>query len=137
MLAATTAGRSIEEIREPILSVARTHFRPEFLNRVDEVVLFRALGRDELRAITELLLEQTRERLRAQRIELRLEPAAVDWLAERGHQPGFGARPLGRTIGRELERRLSRMLIAGDLSGGQRVVGRVVGDHLELAVESA
>jgi ATP-dependent Clp protease ATP-binding subunit ClpC len=135
MLAATSAGRSIEEIREPILSVARAHFRPEFLNRVDEVVLFRALGRAELRAITELLLEQTRERLRAQHIELRLDPGAVDWLAARGHQPGFGARPLRRTIGRELERRLSRMLISGDLSAGGQVRATVVDERLELTVE--
>jgi ATP-dependent Clp protease ATP-binding subunit ClpC len=135
MLAATSAGRSIEEIREPILSVVRAHFRPEFLNRVDEVVLFRALGRAELRAITELLLEQTRERLRAQRIELRLDPGAVDWLAARGHQPGFGARPLRRTIGRELERRLSRMLISGELSAGGSVRATVVDDQLELTVE--
>jgi ATP-dependent Clp protease ATP-binding subunit ClpC len=135
MLAATSAGRSIEEIREPILSVVRAHFRPEFLNRVDEVVLFRALGRAELRAITELLLEQTRERLRAQRIELRLDPGAVDWLAARGYQPGFGARPLRRTIGRELERRLSRMLISGELSAGGSVRATVVDDQLELTVE--
>jgi ATP-dependent Clp protease ATP-binding subunit ClpC len=135
MLAATSAGRSIEEIREPILSVVRAHFRPEFLNRVDEVVLFRALGRAELRAITELLLEQTRERLRAQRIELRLDPGAVDWLAARGYQPGFGARPLRRTIGRELERRLSRMLISGELSAGGSVHATVVDGQLELTVE--
>jgi ATP-dependent Clp protease ATP-binding subunit ClpC len=134
MLAATAAGRSIEEIREPIMAVARGHFRPEFLNRVDDVVLFKGLGREQLRAITELLLAQTRERLNAQRIELRLDPAAVDWLADRGYQPEFGARPMRRTIGRELERRLSRMLIAGDLVAGQRVDATVLDDRLELTV---
>ncbi|MDT7670240.1 MAG: ATP-dependent Clp protease ATP-binding subunit ClpC, partial [Pseudonocardiales bacterium] len=87
-------------------------------------------------AITELLLAQTRERLRAQGIELRLEPDAVDWLAERGHQPEFGARPLRRTIARELERQLSRLLIGGELVAGQLVVGTVApgGDGLDLAV---
>jgi ATP-dependent Clp protease ATP-binding subunit ClpC len=134
MLAATAAGRSIEEIREPIMAVARGHFRPEFLNRVDDVVLFKGLGREQLRAITELLLAQTRERLNAQRIELRLDPAAVDWLADRGYQPEFGARPMRRTIGRELERRLSRMLIAGELVAGQRVDATVLDDRLELTV---
>ena len=136
MLAATAAGRSIEDIREPIMAVARVHFRPEFLNRVDDVVLFKGLGREQLRAITELLLAQTRERLSAQRIELRLDSAAVDWLADRGYQPEFGARPMRRTIGRELERRLSRMLIAGDVVAGQRVDATVVDDRLELTVTS-
>jgi ATP-dependent Clp protease ATP-binding subunit ClpC len=98
------------------------------------VVLFKGLGREQLRAITELLLAQTRERLNAQRIELRLDPAAVDWLADRGYQPEFGARPMRRTIGRELERRLSRMLIAGDLVAGQRVDATVVDDRLELTI---
>jgi ATP-dependent Clp protease ATP-binding subunit ClpC len=136
LLAATAAGRSAEDIREPLMAGVRGHFRPEFLNRIDEIVLFAGLGQPELRAITELLLAQTRERLSAQGIELRLEPDAVDWLAERGHQPEFGARPLRRTIARELERQLSRLLIAGELVAGQLVVGTVApgGDGLDLAV---
>jgi ATP-dependent Clp protease ATP-binding subunit ClpC len=105
----------------------RAHFRPEFLNRLDEIVLFRGLGPEELRAITQLLLTQTSERLRAQNIELVVEPAAVDWLARRGHQPEFGARPLRRTLARELERRLSRMLLADELTPGQRVTVTVSG----------
>ncbi|MDT7686021.1 MAG: ATP-dependent Clp protease ATP-binding subunit ClpC, partial [Pseudonocardiales bacterium] len=136
LLAATAAGRAAEDIREPLMAGVRGHFRPEFLNRIDEIVLFAGLGQPELRAITELLLAQTRERLRAQGIELRLEPDAVDWLAERGHQPEFGARPLRRTIARELERQLSRLLIGGELVAGQLVVGTVApgGDGLDLAV---
>ena len=100
----------------------RLHFRPEFLNRVDDIVLFSALDRGELRQITELLLTGTADRLRAQGIELEVTPAAVDWLAERGHQPELGARPLRRTIARELDRRLSRMIIGGELGRGRRVV---------------
>jgi ATP-dependent Clp protease ATP-binding subunit ClpC len=81
MLAATAAGRSVEDIREPIMAVARGHFRPEFLNRVDDVVLFKGLGREQLRAITELLLAQTPERLRAQRAGLRRRGlAGRSWL---------------------------------------------------------
>jgi ATP-dependent Clp protease ATP-binding subunit ClpC len=136
LLAATAAGRSAEEIREPLMAGVRGHFRPEFLNRIDEIVLFAGLGQPELRAITELLLAQTRERLSAQGIELRLEPGAVDWLAERGHQPEFGARPLRRTIARDLERQLSRLLIGGELRAGQLVVASVApgGAGLDLAV---
>jgi len=131
LLVATAQGRSPEEIREPLMAGVRGRFRPEFLNRVDEIVLFSGLGHPELRAITELLLAQTRDRLRDQDIELSMDPAAVDWLARRGHRPELGARPLRRTIARELERQLSRMLIAGELCAGQRVVASV-GDSDEL-----
>jgi ATP-dependent Clp protease ATP-binding subunit ClpC len=116
------------------MAIVRQHFRPEFLNRIDEIVLFRGLDRPRLRTITELLLEQTRQRLRAQDITLRLDDHAIDWIADRGYQPEFGARPLRRAIGRELDRKLSRMLLAGDLRGGQEVYGRVVEDRLELTV---
>jgi ATP-dependent Clp protease ATP-binding subunit ClpC len=119
------AGRPVEEVREGVLAIARLHFRPEFLNRVDDIVLFSALDRAELRRITEMLLAGTADRLRAQGIELEATPAAVDWLAERGHQPELGARPLRRTIAREVDRTLSRLIIAGDLGPGRRVVADV------------
>jgi ATP-dependent Clp protease ATP-binding subunit ClpC len=134
LLAVTSAGRSVEEVREPLMATVRRHFRPEFLNRIDEIVLFRGLDRPRLRTITELLLEQTRQRLRMRGITLRLDPDAVDWIADRGYQPEFGARPLRRAIGRELDRKLSRMLLAGDLRDGQGVRGSVAEDQLELTV---
>jgi ATP-dependent Clp protease ATP-binding subunit ClpC len=126
------AGRPVDEVREGVLAMARLHFRPEFLNRVDDIVLFSALDRDELRRITEMLLEGTADRLRAQGIELVATPAALDWLAERGHQPELGARPLRRTIAREVDRVLSRLIIAGDLGPGGRVVVDVRDGALEL-----
>jgi ATP-dependent Clp protease ATP-binding subunit ClpC len=126
------AGRPVEEVREGVLAIARLHFRPEFLNRVDDIVLFSALERDELRRITELLLAGTADRLRAQGIELEATPAALDWLAVRGHQPELGARPLRRTIAREVDRVLSRLIIAGDLGPGGRVVVDVRDGALEL-----
>ncbi|HTK64307.1 MAG TPA: ATP-dependent Clp protease ATP-binding subunit [Pseudonocardia sp.] len=135
LLAASSAGRSVDEVRETLMASVRGFFRPEFLNRLDEVVLFAGLGRTELRAITGLLLAQTRERLAAQGIGLTLEPGAVDWLAARGHQPEFGARPLRRAIGRSLERRLSRMLLAGELSPGQTVRVDAQADADELVLE--
>ncbi|TWF81757.1 ATP-dependent Clp protease ATP-binding subunit ClpC [Pseudonocardia hierapolitana] len=128
----TAAGRPVEEVREGVLAMARLHFRPEFLNRVDDIVLFSALDRDELRRITELLLAGTADRLRAQGIELEATPAAIDWLAERGHQPELGARPLRRTIAREVDRVLSRLIIGGELGPGGRVVADVAGGALEL-----
>jgi ATP-dependent Clp protease ATP-binding subunit ClpC len=134
LLTATSTGRSVEEVREPLMASVRRHFRPEFLNRIDEIVLFRSLDRPQLRTITELLLEETRHRLRAQDITLRLDDHAIDWIVDRGYQPEFGARPLRRAIGRELDRTLSRMLLAGDLRPGQEVRGSVAGDRLEFIV---
>ncbi|MGH3833922.1 MAG: AAA family ATPase, partial [Pseudonocardiaceae bacterium] len=137
LLAATSAGRSVEEVREPLMASVRRHFRPEFLNRIDEVVLFRGLDRPRLRTITGLLLEQTRQRLHARDITLHLDADAIDWIADRGYQPEFGARPLRRAIGRELDRTLSRMLLAGELRDGQDVRVSVAGDQLQFRVGTA
>jgi ATP-dependent Clp protease ATP-binding subunit ClpC len=134
LLAVTTSGRSVEELREPLMAKVRQHFRPEFVDRLDETILFRGLDRAQLRQITELLLEQTRDRLRAQKIHLIIDDQAIDWLACRGYQPEFGARPLRRTIGRELDKRLAHALLAGDLRSGQQVVVNVSEDHLNLSV---
>ncbi|GAA1264408.1 ATP-dependent Clp protease ATP-binding subunit [Pseudonocardia aurantiaca] len=132
LLAAAAAGRPVDEVRDQVLAAMRLHFRPEFLNRIDDIVLFHALGRDELRRITEMLLAETGDRLRAQGITLHVTPAAVDRLAELGHQPELGARPLRRTIARELDRKLSRMIIAGDLATGSQVVADVSDGELTL-----
>ncbi|MGG7380184.1 type VI secretion system ATPase TssH, partial [Escherichia coli] len=87
----------------------------EFLNRIDEIIIFRKLDRAELRQITELLLAETRRRLHAQNVTVNFTPAAVDWIAERGHQPQFGARPMRRTIQREVDNQLSRLLLDGQI----------------------
>jgi ATP-dependent Clp protease ATP-binding subunit ClpC len=132
LLAATRAGRSVDDVRGPLMASVRRHFRPEFFNRLDEIVLFRGLDRPQLRTITELLLGQTRQRLRMRNITLHLDDRAIDWLVDRGYQPEFGARPLRRVIGREIDRKLSRMLLAGDLNDGQNVRGSLIEDRLEL-----
>ncbi len=134
ILTATASGRPVEELREPLMAAVARHFRPEFLNRIDEIVLFRGLDRAQLRQITELLLEQTHQRLRSMGVTLSVDERAVDWLANRGHRPESGARPLRRTIGRELDKRLSRMLLAGDLSSGRQVTVSVVDDRLNFTV---
>ncbi|ADI04116.1 Clp protease ATP binding subunit [Streptomyces bingchenggensis BCW-1] len=101
--------------RERVLRPLREHFRPEFLNRIDEIVIFRRLADEQLRQITDVLLEETRRRLRAQDVPIDFTPAAVDWLAHHGYQPEYGARPLRRTIQREVDNPLSRMLLNGKL----------------------
>ncbi|MCI3271262.1 ATP-dependent Clp protease ATP-binding subunit [Streptomyces cylindrosporus] len=110
-----------EARREQILRPLRDHFRPEFLNRIDEIVVFRQLTTDQLRQITDLLLEKTRRLLHAQGITVDFTDAAVDWLAERGFQPEYGARPLRRTIQREVDNRLSRQLLDGTIAEGGTV----------------
>jgi len=103
----------------------REAFRPEFLNRIDEIIVFRELDQAQLRQITDLLLEGTRRRLHAQDVTLQFTPAATDWLTEHGYQPEFGARPMRRTIQREVDNQLSRMLLDGRVTPGQEVVADV------------
>ncbi|MFI1966519.1 ATP-dependent Clp protease ATP-binding subunit [Streptomyces pathocidini] len=107
--------------RERVLRPLREHFRPEFLNRIDEIVIFRRLSDEQLRRITDMLLDETRQRLRAQDVAIDFTPVAVDWLAHEGYQPEYGARPLRRTIQREVDNRLSRMLLGGELLAHSRV----------------
>jgi ATP-dependent Clp protease ATP-binding subunit ClpC len=111
----------------------RESFRPEFLNRIDEIVVFQQWENEQLRQITDLLLEETRRRMAVQDIELEFSPEAVDWLAEHGYQPEFGARPLRRVIQRSVDNRLSRLLLEGRVQRGQRV--RVVVRDGDLDVE--
>ena len=117
-------------MQDQLMRRLRESFRPEFLNRIDEIVIFRELDRDELRQITELLLEETRRRLHAQNVTVQFSPAAVDWIAEHGYQPEFGARPMRRTIQREVDNQLSRMLLDGQVRPGQKVTVDVRDGHL-------
>ncbi|SCG75164.1 ATP-dependent Clp protease ATP-binding subunit [Micromonospora coxensis] len=110
-----------DELRERLMRRLQETFRPEFLNRIDETIIFRRLEAEQLRQITGLLLEETRRRLHAQDVEVDFTTAGVDWLAEHGYQPEFGARPLRRVIQREVDNRLSRMLLENEISPGQKV----------------
>ncbi|HEU0088040.1 MAG TPA: ATP-dependent Clp protease ATP-binding subunit [Pseudonocardiaceae bacterium] len=121
-------------VQDRVLSKLREVFRPEFLNRVDEIVVFHRLDAEQLREITGMLLEETRRRLHAQDVSLDVAPEAVDWLAQRGYQPEFGARPLRRTIQREVDNPLSAMLLDGRLGPGQQVGVGVLADQLSFTV---
>jgi ATP-dependent Clp protease ATP-binding subunit ClpC len=125
-------GGDDTELRERLDRRLREQLRPEFLNRIDEIIVFRQLETAQLRQITELLLAETRRRLHAQDVTLDITAAAVDWLAGKGFQPEFGARPLRRTIQRELDNRLSRLLLAADLAPGQTVRVDVAGGGLSF-----
>ncbi|WFE66249.1 ATP-dependent Clp protease ATP-binding subunit [Micromonospora sp. WMMD714] len=110
-----------DELRERLMRRLQENFRPEFLNRIDETIIFQRLEAEQLRQITGLLLEETRRRLHAQDIRVEVTSTGTDWLAEHGYQPEFGARPLRRVIQREVDNRLSRMLLENQLSPGQKV----------------
>jgi ATP-dependent Clp protease ATP-binding subunit ClpC len=129
-----TAGETAQA-QDRIMSRLREAFRPEFLNRIDEIIIFRQLDETQLRQITSLLLEETIRRLHAQDITVDFTQEAVDWLARRGFQPEFGARPLRRTIQREVDNRLSSMLLGGELSPGQHVTVAEEGDALTFRVD--
>ncbi|MGJ5752253.1 ATP-dependent Clp protease ATP-binding subunit ClpC [Streptomyces puniciscabiei] len=124
-----------EARREQILRPLREHFRPEFLNRIDEIVVFRQLTSEQLRQITDLLLEGTRRLLDGQGVAVTFTDAAVDWIAERGYQPEYGARPLRRTIQREVDNQLSRLLLNGTISEGSRVTVGVADGRLDFRTE--
>ncbi|WP_216207729.1 ATP-dependent Clp protease ATP-binding subunit [Amycolatopsis aidingensis] len=108
-------------LRERLLRKLRESFRPEFLNRVDEIIVFRRLETEQLNQITELLLDDTIRKAHAQDVQVEFDQSAVRWLSEAGYQPEFGARPLQRTIQRAVDNELSRMLLRGDLRSGSRV----------------
>ena len=124
-----------EARREQILRPLRDHFRPEFLNRIDEIVVFRQLTGDQLRQITDLLLEKTRRLMHAQGVTVAFTGRSVDWLAERGFQPEYGARPLRRTIQREVDNQLSRLLLGGTIGEGSRVTVDVADGRLVFRPE--
>src|SRR3712207_845702 len=115
-------NESFEDLKEDMDRVLRNTLRPEFVNRIDEVIVFRALDREQIAEIARLLLERTTRRLRPQGIEVEFTEAAVELLAEEGFDPEFGARPLRRTIQRRVDNDLSRMVLDGSLNPGDKVV---------------
>ena len=124
--------RTYQRMREQVLDALRRHFRPEFLNRVDEIVVFRALTESQLARIVEIQLEGLRRRLVERRITLDVTDAAKAYLARAGYDPVFGARPLKRVIQREVETPVARLIVAGKLSEGGTVRVNVVGDALRV-----
>ncbi len=119
ILEAQQTGASYEDMRSVVLTELRQHFRPEFLNRVDETVVFHPLATAQLVKIVEIQLERLRARLTERRIQLAITPAALAYLGERGYDPVYGARPLKRLIQQELETPLARLLVKGELRDGE------------------
>ncbi|GAB3323862.1 ATP-dependent Clp protease ATP-binding subunit [Geodermatophilus aquaeductus] len=124
-------------LRDRLMRRLRESFRPEFLNRIDEIVVFQQLESEQLQQITRLLLDETRRRLAAQDIAVTFTDDAVAWIAERGFEPQFGARPLRRAIQREVDNPLARLLLDGRVGAGRHVVVDVRDGALDLRVDDA
>jgi ATP-dependent Clp protease ATP-binding subunit ClpB len=110
--------------------MVRAHFRPEFLNRVDEIILFHRLQKSEMGRIVEIQFGRLQKLLEERKIVLALDAPARDWLAAKGWDPAYGARPLKRVIQRHVQDPLAEMILAGDIVGGDRVAISVEGNVL-------
>lgn len=132
----TGDGEIKPDTRERVMAELRTHFRPEFLNRVDDIVLFAPLSMPQIERIVELQLDELRNRLADNQINLHITPSARRIIAERGYDPVYGARPLRRYIAHEVETRIGRALLRGDIATGGGVRVDAQGDELSVAYEA-
>ncbi|HEY2438109.1 MAG TPA: ATP-dependent chaperone ClpB [Solirubrobacteraceae bacterium] len=128
----TETGEIREDARDRVMDELRANFRPEFLNRVDEIVLFKPLTLAEIERIVALQIEDVRRRLAERRVGLELTEAARGFIARQGYDPVYGARPLRRFIQREVETRIGRALIAGEIDDAATVIVDVAGDELQV-----
>jgi ATP-dependent Clp protease ATP-binding subunit ClpB len=114
-------GESVEKARAAVMNAVRAAFRPEFLNRLDEILLFSRLGREQMTGIVEIQLAGLKKLLAARRVSLEVDPAARKWLADKGYDPAYGARPLKRVIQTELQNKLAELVLEGKVPDGSAV----------------
>jgi ATP-dependent Clp protease ATP-binding subunit ClpC len=131
----TDEAGDYEKMKEKVMEELKRSFRPEFLNRIDEVIVFHSLSRQDVKEIVDLMMKRVREQLKAKDVEIELTEAAKDVLAEKGYDPALGARPLRRTIQRLVEDQLSEKLLYKEFSAGQTII--VDGRDGELTFEVA
>jgi ATP-dependent Clp protease ATP-binding subunit ClpB len=114
-------GDDSDLVREQVMDVVRSHFRPEFLNRVDEIILFHRLKREEMGAIVDIQLERLLKLLSERKITLELDDDARNWLANKGYDPAYGARPLKRVIQKYVQDPLAEQILSGQIPDGSLV----------------
>jgi ATP-dependent Clp protease ATP-binding subunit ClpB len=131
-LAAQGEGEDVEAVRPMVMDVVRRHFRPEFLNRIDEIILFKRLGREQMDSIVRIQLKRVEKLLASRRMNLDLSPLALHWLGERGYDPVYGARPLKRVIQKDLIDPIAKKLLAGELIDGAVIHVDVGPEGLEI-----
>ena len=131
-LASGDEGEVSESARQSVMSAIRMHFRPEFINRIDEIVFFKRLGRGEIDHIVDIQMGHLEKLLSARKMKLDLSLDARNWLAARGYDPVYGARPLKRVIQKELQDPLARLLLEGCIADGETIHVGVEGDMLSI-----
>jgi ATP-dependent Clp protease ATP-binding subunit ClpB len=120
-LASLGDDQDVDEVREMVMGVVRAHFRPEFLNRLDDIILFHRLKRSEMGAIVDIQLKRLQTLVDDRKLTLDLDESARKWLAEKGYDPAYGARPLKRVIQREVQDPLADKILAGEIPDGAKV----------------
>jgi ATP-dependent Clp protease ATP-binding subunit ClpB len=121
-LANQPEGQDTDAVRDQVMAVVRANFRPEFLNRIDEIILFHRLKRSEMTKIVDIQMSRLVKLLEDRKITLELEPAAREWLADKGWDPAYGARPLKRVIQKSVQDPLAEMILSGRIKDGEKVV---------------
>ncbi len=135
-LTALTEGQDVDDVREDVMNVVKASFRPEFINRVDDIILFHRLQRSNMAEIVRIQLKRLDALLEDRRIELKLSDEAIDWLANRGYDPVYGARPLKRVIQSTLQDQLAEKILMGEIHDGMTVKVSVSADRLHIVGKS-
>jgi len=125
-------GDDVEAVRPYVMDSVRAHFRPEFLNRIDEIILFRRLGREQMSGIVRIQLSRLEKLMADRRLTLSLDDSAYAWLADKGYDPVYGARPLKRVIQKDLVDPIAKKLLAGELEDGSVIAVSAGSDGLEI-----
>jgi len=128
-------GEDSNAVHDEVMQVVRAHFRPEFLNRVDEIILFHRLRREDMGKIVEIQLKRLDKLLEDRKISLELTPEARAWLSEKGYDPAYGARPLKRVIQKNVQDPLAELILAGKIHDGEHV--RISADERGLLIGEA
>ena len=132
-----TNGKISTAARESIMAELRGTFRPEFLNRLDDTVLFKPLSLDEITSIVALLITETNERLKERRIKIELSISAQKWIGEEGYDPIYGARPLKRFLQKQIENRIARAIIGGEVEDGSIIAFDLETEELEMTIKKS
>ncbi len=127
---ATSPDQDLARLRKSVEDELKRTFRPELLNRIEEIIIFDSLSKEQIKQIVDLLMGEVHDRLEDRGVTVELTDQAKDWLADQGFDPVYGARPLRRTIQRQVENPLAKRILAGELQEGAHVVADVEGDHL-------
>jgi ATP-dependent Clp protease ATP-binding subunit ClpB len=122
LLVAQPEGQDTEAVRDQVMAIVRASFRPEFLNRIDEIILFHRLQKSEMARIVDIQIARLARLLEERKIAIKLEPSARDWLADKGWEPAYGARPLKRVIQKSVQDPLAELVLSGRIKDGDKVV---------------